>query len=73
MFYNEHPPPHFHARYGEQKAIIAIEDGGVLEGSLSRRTYNLVREWWGLHREELTADWELARHRAALNPIAPLE
>jgi hypothetical protein len=24
MYYNDHPPPHFHVRYGEQKAIIAI-------------------------------------------------
>lgn len=25
MNYSEHPPPHFHVRYGGQKAIIAIE------------------------------------------------
>ena len=22
MFYNDHPPPHFHVRYGGQRAII---------------------------------------------------
>lgn len=25
MFYDDHAPPHFHVRYGEHKAIIAIE------------------------------------------------
>ncbi|MDE5109874.1 MAG: DUF4160 domain-containing protein [Trichodesmium sp. St7_bin2_1] len=22
MYYNDHPPPHFHVRYNQQKAII---------------------------------------------------
>jgi len=25
MFYNDHTPPHFHARYGDQRAIISID------------------------------------------------
>jgi hypothetical protein len=25
MNYNDHPPPHFHVRYAEQRAIVAIE------------------------------------------------
>lgn len=25
MFYNDHPPPHFHARYGGHKALVAID------------------------------------------------
>jgi hypothetical protein len=25
MFYNDHPPPHFHVEYGEVKAEMAIE------------------------------------------------
>ena len=24
MNYNDHAPPHFHARYGDEKAIVAI-------------------------------------------------
>ena len=26
MFYHEHRPPHFHARYGEYEAVIRIND-----------------------------------------------
>jgi hypothetical protein len=25
MFYDDHVPPHFHVRYGEHRAIVAIE------------------------------------------------
>ncbi len=28
MFYDDHAPPHFHVRYGEHKAIIAIDSLG---------------------------------------------
>jgi hypothetical protein len=26
MYYNDHAPPHFHARYGAERAAIAIRD-----------------------------------------------
>lgn len=35
--YNDHPPPHFHVRYGEQKALIEIATLRMLEGKLSPR------------------------------------
>ena len=35
--YNDHPPPHFHVRYADQKAIVAIDSLTVLEGHLSPR------------------------------------
>ena len=25
MYYNDHAPPHFHVRYGKQKAVIGID------------------------------------------------
>ena len=37
MFFNDHNPPHFHARYGEFEALISIEDFSVIEGSLPSR------------------------------------
>jgi len=57
MFYNDHDPPHFHARYGEQKAIIRIDTFEILEGQLNPRVFNLVEEWASLHRKELEDDW----------------
>ena len=44
MYYNDHAPPHFHARYGGHKALIAIETLAVLNGHLPPRTLGLVVE-----------------------------
>jgi hypothetical protein len=71
--YNDHPPPHFHVRYAEQKATLAIESLTVLEGRLSPRVLGLVVEWASAHRQELMEDWALARAQQPLKRIAPLE
>ena len=73
MFYNDHAPLHFHARYGEQRAIIGIDSLTVLGGRLSPRVLGLVMEWAALHQEELREDWLLAERQAPLTTIAPLE
>ena len=72
MYHREHGVPHFHALYGEHEAVIAIRGLRVLEGRLPRRALALVRAWGKLHGEELERDWELARGRRPLRPIAPL-
>jgi hypothetical protein len=73
MYYNDHPPPHFHVRYGQQKALIAIETLSILEGTLKPRTLGLVIEWASQHQSELMRDWELARQNVPLENIDPLE
>ncbi len=73
MNYNDHAPPHFHVRYGNQRALIGIETLTLLRGRLSPRMLGLVVEWASLHRNDLLADWDLARQQAELNKIDPLE
>ena len=73
MFYNDHEPPHFHVRYGSQKAIFAIEHLSVIRGELPPRALQLVKEWARLHRTELEDDWRRARQNQPLQPIDPLE
>jgi len=73
MFYNDHVPPHFHVRYGEHKAIMAIDSLMLLEGHLPPRALGLVAEWGALHQVELRDDWTLAEQRAPLKKIKPLE
>ncbi len=73
MYYDDHNPPHFHARYGEHKVSIRIQDFMVLEGSLPPRVMGLVMEWTSLHREELMVDWERAKNNQPLTEIKPLE
>jgi Domain of unknown function (DUF4160) len=73
MFYDDHSPPHFHATYGSSGVVISLPDLLVLEGRLPPRALGLVTEWATLHREDLLADWTLARSRSRLKSIAPLE
>ena len=76
MFWNDHSPPHFHAAYvgQDEDTIIAIRTLEVIAaGTLKRRALGLVLDWAELHRDELLANWELARRNLPLNPIAPLE
>ncbi len=73
MFYDGHAPPHFHVRYGSQRAIMAIETLAVIEGSLSPRVRGLVTEWAALHQAELRERWQAARRHEPLAPVSPLE
>lgn len=73
MYFSEHGPPHFHARYSEHKAEIAIQTLSVIAGRLPPRVLGLVMEWAAIHCDELMEDWELARQRGTLRNIAPLE
>ena len=73
MFFDDHPPPHFHVRYGQQKAIVSIETLAVLDGRLSPRVLGLVVEWASLHRLELRKAWTSAEKHIPLDKIAPLE
>jgi len=73
MYYNDHSPPHFHAKYGGEQASLRIDNGAILEGSLGARTVRLVEEWRALHEAELLEDWTRAQARQPLNKIEPLE
>jgi hypothetical protein len=73
MYWREHEPAHFHARYGEFEAVIGIETLEVLRGDLPKRALALVLEWGKEHRAELIEDWRLCRANQAPKPIQPLE
>lgn len=72
MFWADHPPPHFHAIFGEHEALIAIRTSEIIEGSLPLGANSLVSQWIALHREELLEIWELARESKPLRKIEPL-
>jgi hypothetical protein len=72
MYYKEHEPPHFHAKYGEQTGVFSITDLKLVEGSLPKRVISLVLEWAFEHRDELMEDWNLTVARKPLKKIPPL-
>ncbi len=61
MYYKDHFPPHFHAKYGGNRCAFSIEELKMIEGELPRRATSLVLEWAFQHRDELMANWERAR------------
>ena len=73
FYYNEHNPPHFHAKYGEFVAEIEISTLQILKGELPKRAKSMVLEWADEHREELSQDWQLARQNHELIKIEPLK
>ena len=72
MFWGDHNPPHFHARYGGDQAVIEIGTLRVLEGHLPPRALGLVMEWASQHSEELFQNWNNVESNQPLNKIAPL-
>ena len=72
MYFHDHPPPHFHARYGEFEATIDLATLEVIEGKLPGRGLSLVQEWAMIHKEELLEDWRLCREKALPAKIEPL-
>jgi hypothetical protein len=73
IYYGDHEPAHFHARYAGSRAAFSIETLVMMRGSLPARARALVLEWAFLHRDELQANWIRAAQAQPLLPIEPLE
>jgi hypothetical protein len=72
MYWDDHTPPHFHAKYGDYEVTVNISTG-VVEGRFPRRALRHVLEWYELHKEELNDNWERCRNKEMLKQIEPLE
>ena len=71
MNYNDHLPPHFHARYQDQEVTVEIETG-LVQGRMSRRELRMILEWSEKYQRELMINWERARTRQSLQSVPPL-
>ena len=72
MNFNEHPPPHFHAKYGQYHISVDIHTG-VIEGRFPKRALKLLLEWYELHQEELLENWNSLRETGGFQKLSPLE
>jgi hypothetical protein len=72
MYWDDHPPPHFHARYAEYVASFEIENLCRLAGTFPPAQEKLVLAWARLHQDELREDWKLCRREVPPFKIAPL-
>ncbi|TNF44090.1 MAG: DUF4160 domain-containing protein [Bacteroidetes bacterium] len=56
-----HNLPHIHAKYQNDEVVVEIPEGKVLEGEISGNKLKLILAWIEIHKEELMANWELAK------------
>jgi hypothetical protein len=73
MYFDEHNPPHFHVKYGEDRAVLSITELKVMEGRIPKRALSLVLEWANDHRDELLNNWNSLQTTGEYSKIAPLE
>ena len=72
MFGDDHNPPHFHVRYGDNEAIITIKDG-IFKGELPRKVLKDVFKWMDLHQAELSENWQRLQDGKDIVKIEPLK
>jgi hypothetical protein len=72
MYYDDHNPPHFHAKYGEWDVQISIKELAIIKGSLPSRALGLVIEWASEHQKELKENWEIMLKSEKPKQIEPL-
>ncbi|WP_286292986.1 DUF4160 domain-containing protein [Methylomarinovum tepidoasis] len=68
MYFRDHPPPHFHAVYGDRHGLITIDTLEMMEGNLPSRAVRLIAEWGRMHRMALKRMWE----RQTFEKLPPL-
>ena len=72
MHFNDHNPPHFHIKYSNFKAIIAIDNFTIIEGEIPPRVYSLVIKWASIHKKELLNNWKKLIKTGKFTKIKPL-
>lgn len=72
MFFKDHHPPHFHAKYEGQIGVYSIKGCRLIAGKLPPRANRFVKIWVKLHEKELIEDWNIAQKDGKLKLIEPL-
>jgi len=73
MFFKDHNPPHFHAKYEGKIAVFNIKSARKVAGDLPPQAKRLIKEWAIKHQKELLENWERAQKDGKLRSIKPLE
>jgi len=62
MNFNDHNPPHFHARYGDYQLTVEIQRG-IINGHFPKRALTVVLEWYEQHKQEFNGQLEHTQNR----------
>jgi hypothetical protein len=72
IFFDDHLPAHFHAKYGDDEVLLNIDNAGIIAGNVPPRAMALIMEWASLHRQELKQAWERTQNLERPGKIDPL-
>jgi len=72
MYWDDHLPPHFLAKYAEYEITVGILTG-IIEGTFPKRALRHTLEWYELHKDELMTNWEHCKNDEEPSQIEPLE
>lgn len=74
MYGKDHNPPHLHAQYNDFRAIIEIQSGEIIQGSLPSKQLKYVQVWADIHKDELLENFaNLQSDKKTFIKIKPLE
>ena len=69
----QHYLEHIHVQYNEYDAVYSIQNIKVLEGKLPQKQHKLVIAWMEIHKEELTALWNVCQNDGEIFKIDSLK
>lgn len=72
IYWDDHSPPHFHAKYAGENVAVEIHTLRIISGSLQPRALSLVVEWATLYQAELLENWSLCVELRPPKKIPPL-
>jgi len=58
VYAEDHDPPHVHAIYGSEQALLVIATGDPLAGSLPGNKLRQAQEWLAANRAVAQAAWD---------------
>lgn len=69
IFADEHPPPHFHVKYGDEQNTFRISDAAPMHPHALSRHFRRIRQWHAANRAQLVEVWNTTR--PAECPVGP--
>ncbi len=72
IYFDDHPPSHFHAEYGEHEAVFSIKNGDMINGNLPKTAKKLVSKWYVLQKDNIFKAWEQIQNDEVFDKVPPL-
>ncbi len=73
IYFDDHPPSHFHAEYGEYEAVFSIKNGEIINGNLPNTAKKLIKKWYDLQKENIEKAWENIQNDETFKKVPPLK